>query len=179
VQHSPPDEPLSDEHGVFADCVEDVLASAAGLRYAALRDPEEIGRRSPRVYAQFLIETNPVHDLALSIELTNRAFVIRINGMPFGRVRGPGSRFEWWVERRCRDLERMLGGDLRVAHRTLLNVPVTSKLEVKGGGKKWRTIATHENGLLALLSYLVPYTFVMGGKKQDVYEDWFVTADEA
>jgi hypothetical protein len=169
---------LSDEQRVFADCVDDVLASTPGLRYAALLDPQAIGRRNPQVFAQFLVETSPVHDLALSIELADRAFLVRVNGMRFSRKRGVGTRFAWWVERRCRDLERLLGGNLRVTHQTLLNLPVTSTLEA-GSGRKWRKIATRENGWIAFLSFLVPYGFVLGGKKELVFEDWFAADDGA
>ncbi|MHC4081165.1 MAG: hypothetical protein ACYS15_02900 [Planctomycetota bacterium] len=165
-------EPLTEEQRVFADCVDDVLASTPGLRYVVLLDPEEIGPRTPNVYAQFLLETSPDHDLVISIELEDRAFVIRVNGMAFARTRGAGTRFEWWVERRCRDLERLLAADLRITHRTLLNLPVTSTLEA-GRGEKWRKIASRENGWVAFLSFLVPYGFILGGKKRHVYEHWF------
>jgi hypothetical protein len=178
VRRNRQDEPLSQEQRVFAECIDDVLASTPGLRYAALFDPQEIGRRDPEVYAQFLLQTSPVHDLALSIELMDRAFVIRVNGRSFSRKRGVGARFEWWVERRCRDLERLVGGSLRVTHQTLLNLPVTGTLEA-GRGKKWRKIATFENGWIAFLSFLVPYGFILGGKRQLVYEDWFAAGDDA
>jgi hypothetical protein len=169
---------LSDEQRVFADCVDDVLASTPSLRYGVVLDPEQINRLTPKVYAQFLLETSPVHNLVISIELGDRAFVIRINGMAFIRRRGVGTRFEWWVERRCRDLERLLAADLHVSHQTLLNLPVTSTLEA-GSGEKWRKIATRENGWVAFLSFLVPYGFILGGKKQHVYEDWFAVDDDA
>ncbi|MHC5009123.1 MAG: hypothetical protein ACYTGF_17390, partial [Planctomycetota bacterium] len=101
-----------------------------------------------------------------------------VNGTPFVRKRGRSSRFEWWVERRCRDLERMVVGSLRVTQKTLMNLPVSSTLEV-GSGDKWRKLASFENGGLAVLAFLVPYGFVMGGKKQLVYEDWFETGEDA
>jgi hypothetical protein len=167
-----PGEPLSEEQRVFVECVDDVLASTPGLGCASVLDPKEIGRRKPEVYAQFLLETNPVHDLAVSIELAQRAFVIRVNGMAFTRKQGIGTRFDWWVERRCRDLERLVGGNLRITHQTLLNLPVSSTLEV-GSGTKWYKIAAREHGGMAVLSSLVPYGFILGGKKQYVYEDWF------
>ena len=167
-----PGEPLSEEQRVFADCVDDVLASTPGLRYGVLLDPEQISRLTPEMYAQFLLETSPVHDLVVSIELEDRVFVIRINGVAFVRKRGVGTRFEWWVERRCRDLERLLAADLRITHQTLLNLPVTSTLEA-GSGEKWRKIATRENGWVAILSFLVPYGFILGGKRQHLYEEWF------
>jgi hypothetical protein len=169
---------LSDEQRVFADCVDDVLASTPGLRYGVLLAPEQINRLTPEVYAQFLLETSPVYDLVISIELEDRGFVIRVNGMAFARRRGVGTRFEWWVERRCRDLERLLAADLRLTHQTRLNLPAASTLEA-GSGEKWRKIATRENGWVAFLSFLVPYAFILGGKKQHVYEDWFAVDDDA
>ena len=178
VPRKRPRESLTEEQRVFVDCVDDVLASTPGLRYVVLLDPAEISRLTPGVYAQFLLETNPVHDLVMSIELAERVFVIRVNGMAFARRCGAGTRFEWWVERRCRDVERLLAADLRIAHRTLLSLPVTSTLEV-GRGKKWRKIASRENGWVAFLSFLVPYGFVLGGKKQHVYTEWFAVDEGA
>jgi hypothetical protein len=178
VPRKHPGEPLTDEQRVFTECVDDVLASTPGLHYACLTDPDEIGRAHPDVYAQFLIETGPDHDLALAVELTDKAFVLRVNGTPFVRKRGHSSRFEWWVERRCRDLERMIAGNLRVTQKTLMNLPVSSTLEV-GRGDKWRKLGSFENGGLAVLAFLVPYGFVMGGKKQLVYEGWFETGEDA
>jgi hypothetical protein len=162
---------LSDEQRVFVECVEDILASTPGLRFEVLFDPREIGSRDRSAFALFLIETNPTHDLTVSIELADTAFVIRLNGVAFVRRRGVASRFEWWVERRCRDVERMVAGDLRLSHQTLLNVPATTTLEA-GHGSKWRKIASRENGFVAILTFLVPYGFLMGGKKEHLYGDW-------
>ena len=165
-------ESLSDEQLVFADCVEDVLTSTPGLHYAIFFDRIDIRSRDPSVYALFLVETNPTLNLAVSIELSDKAFVIRLNGMTFGRKRGLTTRFEWWVERRCRDVERLVGGDLRLVHQTILGIPLSTVLEA-GNPKKWRKIASRENGWVAILAYLVPYGFLMGGKKERVLSEWF------
>lgn len=163
---------LSEEQRVFADCVEDVLASAPRLHYARLLGPAEVKSRDRTVYAQFLVETSPAHDLVLAIELSNRSFIVQVNGMSFIRKRGVGTRFEWWVERRCRDLERLVGGDLRLVHHRLLTIPISSTLEA-GNGEKWHRIGARENGWLAFLSFFIPYSFLMTGQKSTVYPDWF------
>ena len=106
------DAQLTDEQRVFVDCVEDVLASTPGLRYAALVGGDETGNRD--TYATFLIQTNPAYDLTVAIDLRDRAFAVLVNGKVFIRRQGFASRFDWWVERRCRDIERLLNGDLRL-----------------------------------------------------------------
>ncbi|NIN70452.1 MAG: hypothetical protein GTO46_00675, partial [Gemmatimonadetes bacterium] len=74
-----------DEQQVFISCVEDVLQSTPDLRYVLLLDPQEIALRDPAIYALFLIRTNPAHDIALAVELSDPAFVVRINGLSFIR----------------------------------------------------------------------------------------------
>ena len=173
-----PEELLTDEQRVFAECVEDILLSTPGLQCAVLLDPAEFAGRDANMYAQFLIRTNPAHDLTLAIELTDKEFVLRVNGIRFARTRGIATRFEWWVERRCKDVERMVAGSLRLTHRKLMSMAVTSTLEI-GGGETWRKFATRENGLVAILGFLVPYGFVLSTKKQEVYEHWFDTGADA
>jgi hypothetical protein len=147
-------ESLSDEQRVFIRCVEDILASTPGLN------------------AMFLVETNPVHDLVLAIELADRSFTVRVNGVSFTRKRGLGTRFEWWVERRCRELQRLVGGDLRVVLQKVLTIPVSATLEA-GTGKRWHRIGSRENGWLAFLGFLLPYGFLLAGESRTVFEDWF------
>jgi hypothetical protein len=130
------------------------------------------------MYAQFLIQTNPAHDLTVAIELTDKDFVLRVNGIRFVRTRGVATRFEWWVQRRCKDVERMLAGRLRLTHRKLVNMPVTSTLEI-GSGETWRKFAARENGLVAVLGFLVPYGFVLSTRNVEVYEHWFETGADA
>ena len=162
-------EPLSDEQRVFVDCLEDILASVPGLRYGVFFEPQEIG---PEPYAVFVVQTNPALDLTVAVELTGRAFVVRVNGLRFSRRRGVATRFEWWVERRCQDLERMIGGDLRIVQHTLLSVPVSSMLEA-GDGDKWNKIGTNEHGWLPLLSFFLPFSFLVSAERKTVYPDWF------
>jgi hypothetical protein len=171
VQGRHPQELLTDEQRVFAECVEDILQSVPDLRYALVLDPAHFAGRDANMYAQFLIATNPAHDLTVAIELTDKAFVLRVNGIRFARKRGLATRFEWWVERRCKDVERMVAGSLRLTHQNLMNMPVTSTLEI-GGGDAWRKFGSRENGLVAVLGFLVPYGFVLSTKKEVVYEYW-------
>ncbi len=157
---------------MFADCVEDVLASTPGLQYARLLGPAEVQSRDRTVFAQFLVATSPAHDLVLAIELSNRSFIVRVNGMSFVRKRGLGTRLEWWVDRRCRDLERLVGGDLKLVQQRLLTLPMSSTLQV-GNDKKWHRLGSRENGWLAVLTFFIPYAFLMAGEKSTVYTNWF------
>jgi hypothetical protein len=164
-------EPLTDEQRVFVECVEDILVNTPDLQYGLLLDGDQIARQDPDVYAVFLLRADPGCNLSLSIELSDTAFVVRVNRMAFRRVRGQATRFECWVERRCRDLERMINGDIRLVHKTLLNMPTMSTLEV-GDASRWHKLGTTENGWLAILAYLTPYGFLMGGERKRVYKDW-------
>ena len=169
--------PLSDEKRVFVECVQDILAATPGLRYGLILDRREIARRDPSVYALFLLETNPGNP-SLSIELSDRAFVVRVNHQAFRRQRGSATRFECWVDRRCRDLERLLSGDLRLVHQTLIMLPMTSTLEV-GDESRWHKIGSStENGWVSVLLYLLPYGFLMGGRRTRVYSGWRSTGDD-
>lgn len=167
---------LTDEEEVFIACVEDVLRSAPGLCYAILLDPKEAGVSDSSAYAVFLVRTNPALDLAFSIELRERAFVINVNETSFCRRRGFATRFEWWVDRRCRDLEAMVRGDLRLTHRTLLSMPLSSVLEAGGNGK-WHKVGTVENAMLAVVGAFIPYGFLTAGTNRLEFHDWHAAED--
>jgi len=166
--------PLTDEQRVFVECVEDLLASTTGLQYGLVldRDQFDMARRDPTVYAVFLLRPDPGCNLSLSIELSDKAFVFRVNRQAFRRVRGEATRFECWVERRCRDLERMINGDIRLVHKTLMTLPTSSTLEA-GNETRWHKLGTSENGWLAILAYMMPYGFMMGGERKRVYSHWW------
>ncbi len=163
--------PLTDEQRVFIECVEDILATTPGLQYGLLLDRDQIPRGDSTVYAVFLLRADPGCNLALSVELSDKAFTIRVNRQSFRRVRGEATRFECWVERRCRDLERMINGDIRIVHKTLMNLPTSSTLEI-GDESCWHRFGTTENGWLAVLAYMTPYGFMMGGERTRVYSHW-------
>ncbi len=154
--------------------MEDILATTPGLQYGLLLDRDQIARRDPTVYAVFLLRADPACNLSLSIELSDKAFVVRVNRQAFRRVRGEATRFECWVERRCRDLERMINGDIRLVDKTLMTLPTSSTLEV-GDESRWYKLGTTENGWLAILAYLTPYGFLMGGERKRVYRQWITS----
>ena len=172
------EEQLSDEQRVFVECVQDILDATPGLRSALLLDRREIARRDASVYALFLLQTNPGTP-SVAIELSDRAFVVRVNRQAFRRQRGTATRFECWIDRRCRDLERMLSGDLRLVHQTLMMLPMSSTLEV-GNESRWHKIGSStDNGWLGVLAFLMPYGFLMGGRRTRVYSDWLQSEDDA
>ena len=169
-------EPFSDEESVLVKCIGDVLDSTPGLRHSLFLDPQEIGSRDPTAFALFLIEHNPVLDLTVSIELVDRAVVIHVNELAFTRRRGATTRFEWWVERRCRDLERLVAGELRLVRRTIFGVPVLNGLEA-GHGDRWYRIASIHNPVWEILSVMMPYGLFAGAASQRVYPGWFDTGE--
>ena len=164
--------PLTDEQRVFVECVEDILATTPGLQYGLLLDRDQVARRDPTLYAVFLLRPDPGCNLSLSIELSDKAFTVRVNRQAFRRVRGEATRFECWVERRCRDLERMINGDIRLVHTTLMTLPTSSTLQI-GDESRWHKFGTNENGWLAILAYMTPYGFMMGGERKRVYSHWW------
>ena len=172
VRRGSPDA-LSDEQCVFVDCVEDILQATPGLRYAVFLDPADINSSDKTAYALFVIDTNPAFDLTVSIELTERSFTVRVGGISSACKRGKASRFEWWIERRCRDLARMLSGDLRVTQAMLLWIPVSSTL-FTGRGKKWRKLGSNENGWFGLLSFFLPFGLLFTTEKSEVFGEWWV-----
>ncbi len=167
---------LSDEQRVFVDCIEDILQAMPGLRYAVFFDPADISSADKTAYALFVIDTNPAFDLTVSIELTERKFIICVGGISFACMRGKVSRFEWWVERRCRDLARMLSSDLRVTQAMLLWIPVSSTL-FTGRGKKWRKLGSNENGWFGLLSFFLPFGMLFTTEKSEVFGEWWVSGE--
>lgn len=164
------DAALSDELRVFAECIEDILAATPGLSYQRL-DPRPPRRGEPSPTVAFMIETNPVYDLSVWIELTTRSFILRINGRPYVQKRGRTTRFEWWVERRCRELIRLLEGDLRIEHETIATFPAMSRL-LAGRDGKWKRIVALENGWVAAISFLLPYGWLLGRTRTLEYADW-------
>ncbi len=170
-------EQLTVEQRVFVECIQDILAATPGLQYGLLLDRDEIARRDASVYALFLLQTNPGAP-SLAIELSDRAFVVRVNHQAFRRQRGSATRFEFWVDRRCRDLERLLSGDLRLAHQTLMMLPMSTTLEVHDGSRWHKLGSTTENGWVAMLAYLLPYGFLMSGRRTRVYSNWLQPGDD-
>ena len=162
---------LPDEERVFLACVEDILQETPGLHYALEVEPSA-ARGGERAYATLTIETNPLCELALAIELWPRAFVVVVNGQRYLQKRGRASRFEWWVERRCRDLTAMISGDLRVERHLFISLTVTGTIAA-GAGKKWRILGTYENGWAGVLPFFLPFGLFVTREKTVLYSDWF------
>lgn len=170
---SSPIHTLSDEAKVLLACIEDILQATPGLHY--VRDVDAAAaRRGDRPFATLIVETNPLCDLTLSIELGLRAFHVVVNGRRFTRERGRRIPFEWWVERRCRDVMAMVAGDLRVEAQSLLTYVLTCRLSA-GSEKRWRAIGTFENGWVTALAFLLPFGLLLLMRQRTVvYSDWFL-----
>jgi hypothetical protein len=156
-------------------CIEDILQAAPGLHYVREVDAAA-AKRSDRPFATLTVETNPLCDLTLSIELTADACNVVVNGRRYTRRRPGRLPFEWWVERRCRDVMAMVSGDLRLQTQSLLSYVMGCKL-LAGAGKRWRPIGTFDNGWISALSFLLPFGLLLLTREKTVdYADWFRVA---
>ena len=163
---------LPDEERVFLACVEDILQAAPGLNYTRDVEPPSPSRNG-RPFATLTIETNPLCNLTCSLELGAKALAIVINGRRFDRKRGPAIPYEWWVERRCRDVMALAEGDLRIEINSTLAQVTACRLSA-GGDHKWRVLGTYDNGWISALGYLLPFGVMMLSREHtNQYSDWF------
>ncbi len=77
------------------DLIEDILRVTPGLRYRLHLDEEQVD--DDRAYAIFTIETNPAHELAVSIELARNEFRLRVNADPFSHRVENRRRIDRWI----------------------------------------------------------------------------------
>jgi hypothetical protein len=173
---------LPDEQRVFLELVADILDAIPGLTYDVLLDPERIGSIDRSIYAVLPIETNPIYDLSVSLELAETAFHIRVNGMAFSQQLSSPSRLERWIQRRCRDVELLTGGDLKLKHQMFMGLPASTTLSARHDGK-WREIGKRESGWIGAMSFFAPWGLFITHGDERIYRDWYLPdpsdADEA
>jgi len=172
--------PLTDEQQVFIDCIEDVLRAADGLIYHKLVDPAmtRIRARTLGAYAVFLIETNPVYDLHVSIELAESDFVLLINGIRFTRKCSGERSFERWVDQCCRLLTRLTEGDLRIKQSVVLGVPQSTSVSIKRGSAV-HELCKNESGWFSAMTWFVPFGLgvLFSGEQTRDYRNWYHSTD--
>jgi len=168
------DHMLTAEQRVFITCVADVLDHAHGLRYHLLANPPANPNIQRTTYASFLIETNPVHDLTVSLELSDRKFIIRVNAQPFIRPRNEFASFEQWVDRCCRAVARLTHPHLRLTQQLFVSRPTSSTLHA-GDEMRWRPLGEHEQSWAAILGVLLPFglALLFTREEQRMYHDWY------
>lgn len=172
---------LSDEQHVFVDCIEDVLIATPGLTYHKLVDPAmtRLRARNTGAYAVFLIDTNPIYDLTVSIELMQSTFALVINGIRFPRRTSGERSFERWVDRCCRLVQRLTEGDLQLKHHVVLGVPQSTVLAVKRGSSV-RELCTNQSRWLRTLTWFVPFGVgaLISGDQQREYRNWYHAGED-
>ncbi len=127
-------------------------------------------------YAVFIIETNPTYELAVSIELAEGEFRICINdSVLVKKMTGADmKRPEKWIEKRCRDVDRLVAGDMKLEIDTFFGRTVSTLLIV-GKDDKWREIADRDDGWgwLGLVSLILPFGLSMVRSEETFYQNWF------
>lgn len=172
------DHTLTTDQRVFVNCVADVLEHTPGLHYHVLAEPSPNPNVQSSTYATFLIETNPVHDLTVALELSDRHFTIRVNGEPFARPRDQHNSFEHWVDRCCRTVSRLAHPHLRLKQQLFLSSPTSSSLSA-ANGRRWRRVGEHEHGWAAVLGFLLPFglSLFFTRQRDRVFQDWYFVDD--
>ncbi len=166
---------LTDEQRTFIDLIEDILRTAGGLRYQRLVGYDESVGGDDETYAVFVIQTNPIHELVVSVELAAGEFRLHVNDVAFIRKVDDAdpARLTKWMDERCRELEQAVNGDLKVETDTFAGRAI-SILLYAGSDGKWREIAEYDNGWgwLGLLTFLLPFGVSITGSEITVYPNW-------
>jgi hypothetical protein len=164
---------LTHEERVFVDLIEDVLRATPGLRYRLhLAEAQHDDGDAP--YAVFAIETAPAHDLTVSIELAPDEFRLRVNGDAFAQPVEKRRRVDRWIDRRCRDVEQLVSGDLKIVVETLAGRYLSSDLYA-GSEDKWKELGEHDKGWgwIGLLGWLLPFGLSPTRIRETVHKDWY------
>ncbi|MHC4108131.1 MAG: hypothetical protein ACYSTY_08615 [Planctomycetota bacterium] len=160
---------MTDEQRVFVGLVEEILQATPGLRFELCVQAVDDVKAA---YATFEIATNPEFDLTVAIELAPREFRLRVNGDAYPiPLEG---RIERWIERRCRDVERVVSGDLRIETETLFGRYLSSG--IYGGRRGEQTeLADRDDGWgwIGLLGWLLPFGLSPLRTHNVVYRAWF------
>ena len=183
------DNRLTDDQRVFVGLIEEILQETEGLRYHRAVGAEEIaaGREGEDeelddgTYAIFVIDTNPLLDLAVSFELAERAIRIQVNEKTFAHKMDSSTakKPEKWMENRCRDVERMVSGNIKLIDDTFFGRVLATEL-VAGEDDKWHEIGDWDTGWgwIALLSWFVSFGLPITSEQETVYTDWFSSSED-
>ncbi len=164
---------LTHEERVFVDLIEDILRATPGLRYHVhLTEAQNDDGDAP--YAIFAIETNPARDLTVSIELAPNEFRLRVKGDAFAHPVENRRRIDRWIDRRCRDVEHLVSGDLKIEVETLFGRYLSSDLYA-GSEEDWEWAGDRDEGWgwVGLLGWLLPFGLSPMRTHETEYKDWF------
>jgi hypothetical protein len=163
---------LAAEERTFVELIDDTLRATPGLHYdLRLFAP---GDGADGAFARFAIATNPSYDLQVSIDLAPGDFRVRINGDVYALPLGTPKRMDRWIDRRCRDVDRLLKGDLRIEVETLFERYLSSGL-FAGSGGRWVEIAERDDGWgwIGLAAWLLPFGLLPLRTSEIEYRRWF------
>ncbi len=162
------------EERAFIDLIEDILRSTPVLHYQLhIFDPSERDE-DDGAYAAFMIKTNPAYELEVSIKLLGDDFRLRVNGEEFSHPLENRRRIARWIERRCRDVEQLVKGDLKIEVETIFGQYLSSGL-FAGSGDRWDEIADRDEGWgwIGLVAWLLPFGLSPLKSHETEYRGWF------
>jgi len=183
---------------IHAELVEDVLEAHGEVGYARLEQmttaesspTDDAGDRWPATTPEvaFVVISPPVHDLDLELLLRPDVQEIRLNGHRFISKRPGSTELTVWIEQRCRDVERLLGQELRLTSTVFLGMPEGAVLETrvppdgpapsKPGRGKWHELARISSGLVGVATTLAPWSFLFSRRKVQVFRQWWLEPGE-
>ncbi len=173
VAMSAENDQLKHEERIFVDLIEDILRATPGLRYH-MHLTEAHNDLGGAPYASFAIETNPAHDLTVSIELAPDEFRVRIKGDAFAQPVENPKRIDRWIEGRCHDVEHLVRGDLKLEVETLFGHHLSSDLYA-GSKEDWKWAGERDEGWgwIGLIGWLLPFGLSPMRTHYIEYKDWF------
>ncbi len=162
------------EEEIFIELIEDILQSTPGLNYQLhISDPATSDEDS-RTYAVFMIETNPEYELEVSIILKADHFLLRVNDEEFTHTIGNRRRIDRWIESRCRNVEQLVKGDLKLEVETIFGLYLSSGLYA-GSDDHWIEIADRDEGWgwIGLIVWILPFGLSPLKSQEIEYRGWF------
>jgi hypothetical protein len=83
-------------------------------------------------------------------------------------------RIDRWIDCRCRDVEQLVSGDLKIEVETLLGHYLSSGLYA-GSDEKWKELGERDEGWgwIGLLAWLLPFGLSPTRIHESVYREWF------
>ena len=116
----------------------------------------------------------PAHELTVSIELAPDEFRLRVDGDVYSQKVENRRRIDRWIDRRCRDVEQLVSGDLKIEAETLLGHHLSSDLYA-GSKENWKELGERDEGWgwIGLLGWLLPFGLSPMRTSETVYKDWY------
>jgi len=162
------------EEYLFIDMIEDILRTTRGLLYQLYIFDSSECCDNDGAYAEFKIETNPEYELEVIIKLFKDDFRLRINDEEFSHPLENRKRIDRWFERRCRDIEQLVRGDLKIEVETIFGRYLSSGL-FAGSNDRLVEIADRDEGWgwIGLAAWLLPFGLSPLKSHETEYRNWF------